>query len=195
MLQPPKPEKKFTITPAGTHIARVISLVQLGKIETEWQGQKKQLEKIRLTFELVDETHVFEEGKDPMPFVISQEFTLSMGSKSNLRPIVEGIIGTLLSDGEAEAFDVEELLGRACLITVAHTSKGDKTYANIRTTASLMKGQVAKEAFNPITKLTYSEWNQEMFDKLPMFIQEKMKTSEQYKVMHAGDVNPDEIPF
>jgi hypothetical protein len=54
-----------------------------------------------------------------------------MGKKSNLRPFVEGVIGTGLSDDEAYAFDLEDLLGRACPLNVVHAEVGDNIYANI----------------------------------------------------------------
>lgn len=197
MLQPPKSESKFTLTPSGTHIARLISIVQIGKIEVTWQGQVKNLEKIRLTFELVDELHVFEEGKDAIPFIISGEFTLSMGSKTNLRPLVEGMLGVALLDSEADAFDVEELLGKPCLLTVKHETKGDRTYANIASAVPLMKGQVARDAYNPITLLTYNNWSQDLFNKLPQFVKDKMMSSEQYKKKFGvkSEIATDEIPF
>ena len=121
-----------------------------------------------------------------------------MGKKSNLRPIVEGILGTSLTDEEAFSFDVEKLLDMPCLISIKRdVSKKGAEYAKIASVSKLMKGQVCKSAFNPITKLTYDEWNQEMFNKLPNFIKEKMESSTEYKNMKSisDDVKPDDIPF
>ena len=65
-----------------------------------------------------------------------------------------------------------------------------------------MKKMVVPEAINPVKKLTYENWNQEEFDKLPTFIQDKMKSSRQYvkkfgvqPELPADEVNESEIPF
>ena len=141
-----------TLPPEGTHIARVIGLINIGTIKEEYMGELKEQQKIRLTFELPEELHVFKEGDDAKPLVQSQEYTLSMGKKSNLRPIVEGILGTSLTDEEAFSFDVEKLLDMPCLISIKRdVSKKGAEYAKIASVSKLMKGQVCKSAFNPIT--------------------------------------------
>lgn len=187
---PNKPTITRVLPTAGTHIARVIGFIYLGNLEEEYMGQNKMMQKIRLTFELPEDLHSFKEGEDAKPLVHSQEYTLTMGKKSNLRPIVEGIIGVALMDEEAYSFDAEKLVGMACLVNI----KRDKTkkgadYAKIAGTSPLMKGQVCKEAYNPIKILTYEKWDQEYFDSLPPFIKEKMMTSIEYKQMK--EIDPD----
>ena len=50
-----------TLPPEGTHIARVIGLINIGTIKEEYMGELKEQQKIRLTFELPEELHVFKE--------------------------------------------------------------------------------------------------------------------------------------
>lgn len=199
-------DSDFEPTPAGNHIARLYAVVHIGVLDDTWQGQEKQIDKVRLTFELPNETKVFKEGDEPKPQVISEIYTLSMGKKSNLRPIVEGIVGTALLDHEAEYFDVTELVGMACMLNVVHVKKGDKTYANIHSTAPLPKGVEAPPAFNKPMVLDYEEnWSEEKFTSLPEWIQEKMKSSHNYREKFNtapesrgdgdGDINPEDIPF
>ena len=90
-LVAPRSQERI-LAPEGTHKARLVGLVQLGTVPVEWAGETKWLEKVRLTFELPEELHKFKEDETEKPVVISQEYTLSMGEKSNLRPVVEGII-------------------------------------------------------------------------------------------------------
>lgn len=179
-LTPPKSQSNRVLAPEGTHIARVTKLIELGTQESEWMGEKKRLYKIWLDFELLEETHSFKEGEEAKPFVVGSKYTFSMGSKANLRKIVEGIIGKTLLDHEAEGFDIEQILNEPCLINVKRTVKGDKTYTNIETTAPLMKGMVAKEAYNPIQKLTFEQWSKDLFESLPNFLKEQITTSPEY---------------
>jgi hypothetical protein len=140
----PVPEGKvYPITPSGTHVARVYRFMNLGTRIQEYQGVPKAYPDtlVSFTLELPNELNEFtvtkEDGteeKVSKPFVISREFTLSMGSKSNLRPFVEGIIGVKLTDQEAGNFDIETLVGMPCLATVTHvrsTKDPSKTYANL----------------------------------------------------------------
>src|SRR5688572_12631576 len=118
MLRAPRKETTYEPVPKGNHVARLYQIIHIGTIPTTWQGQERMTDKVRLTFELSNERKVFREGDEPKPYSISREFTLSMGSKAALRAFVEGSLGTSLSDDEAYAFDIEELLGKACLLNV-----------------------------------------------------------------------------
>lgn len=199
MLQAPQSNIQRTLVPAGTHIARVVGLIHIGTVKENYLGEEKLQSKIRLTFEFPEETHVFREGEDAKPLVQSQEYTLSMGKKSNLRPIVEGIIGVSLTDEEAKSFNFEILLGMACLVSIKHatTAKGVE-YAKISSTSKLMKGQAAKEAYNALQILTYEKWDEVVFNSLPIFIKEKMATSLEYIAMKAtpsAEITDKKIPF
>jgi hypothetical protein len=198
MLNAPKPDTQRTLIPAGTHIARCIGLIHIGNIPGEYMGEAKIFNKIRLTWELPEELKVFKEGEEAKPLVISQEYTLSMGNKSKLLPLVEGMIGTTLAEDEAYNFDHETLVGMPCLLSIAHKKSAKGTMYQVVSSASrLMKGQVCKEAFNSYNILTYSNWNQEYFDKLPDFIKDQMKTSKEYKALKGieEDVNASDLPF
>jgi len=192
-LKAPRSQSSYTLAPKGAHVARLYQLINIGTNEEEYMGEIKDLNKVRLTFELPLETKVFKEGSEPKPVVISQDYTLSMGKKANLRRIVEGMIGTSLNDEEAYGFDVESLMGTACLLTIIHkTSKTGKERAEIASVSPLMKGQVAPPQVNPTKVLTYSNWDQEFFESLPEFLQEKMMTSQEYQAKFVSSLTSKE---
>lgn len=204
MLTAPKNTRETVLIPEGTHVATVIGLIHIGTAEDTYMGEVKKFNKIRLTFEFPEETKVFKEGEDAKPLVHSQEYTLSMGKKSNLRPIVEGLIGTSLTDEEAYNFNFESLVGISGLVSIKHgkSQKGTQ-YTKIASTSKLMKGQVAKAPFNPLKVLTYEKWDENYFNSLPDFIKDKIKNSDEYKAMKGikkdkfptENINPDDIPF
>jgi len=197
----PRTESSFTLAPEGPHLARCISFIHIGTNMDEYMGEAKEFNKIRLTFELPEETKVFKEEEGPKPLVVSQEYTLSMSEKANLRKLVEGIIGTSLHDDEAYAFDVESIVGMPCLITIKNkTSKAGKVRNEIASASKLMKNQVAPPQVNPSKILSFSNWNEELFNKQPEFIKEKIMSSKEYKEMKGisnddNQINPEEIPF
>ena len=199
-LTAPKSESKRVLVPQGTHIARCINLIHVGTVAGEYMGQAKIFNKMRLTFEFPEETHVFTEGEDAKPIVLSQEYTLSMAPKAKLRPLVEGMIGTSLNDDEATHFDHETLVGMPCLLSVIQrTSKKGTKYAVISSASPLMKGQVCKEAFNPYKILNYTDkFDEAYFNTLPDFIKSAMMTSKEYKALkgiETDEIDPLDIPF
>lgn len=184
-MKAPKPKSTYEAVPAGTHVARLYQIVNLGTHAFEFKGETKSSTKIRLTFELPGEMREFGEDKELKPMAISREFGFSMGKKSHLRPFVEGMLGVALHDEEAYAFDIEDLLGRSCLLSVAHTEKDGNVYSNINSASPLMKGMAAPEGFNPTSLIDVNTATEEQVDALPGFLRDKMKASDEWKARQA----------
>lgn len=186
------PSKPRALPPQGTHVARLINIIYLGTVK----GQFGENYKVRLTWELPTETHVFKEGEAPRPFVISREVSLSMGSKSSLRPIVEGIIGVSLKDEEAYAFDIDDILGKECLVNITYDESESGTYANVKTTSKILKGVVCPPAVNPLKILSYEKFDKEYFMSLPSFLKDKMEKTPEFKKLNGDTtVETEDVPF
>ena len=192
----------YTLAPAGTHVARVYKFMNLGTRLQEYQGKLKDYPDtlVSFTLELPNELNEFEyENKETgetekvsKPFVISKEFTLSMGKKSNLRPFVEGIIGVQLTDAEAGSFDIETLVGMTCQATIVHQqskSDPDRKYANLKSVAPLMKGVEAPAQVNESVIMDVKTMTLDEFNALPDFLQKKIEISDEWKARF----DPDEI--
>lgn len=175
----PNNSVEFKPVPAGSHAARCYQFVHIGTVTEVIQGKEVVLNKARFTFELPDELR--DDGK---PNVISEEFTLTMSKKGNLRKFLDGMLGHALTEEEAKSFDVESLIGKTCLLNVIHKispSKGT-TYAKINNASPLPKGMKCGEAVNPVLIINYTDAFDEMIiDTLPDFIKNKIKSSVEYK--------------
>ena len=185
------------IVPAGNHVARVYSTIHIGKVEEEYMGEIKYMDKVRIGFELPNELRTFGE-KGELPMVISQEYTLSLNEKAKLRHLIEGMLGATLDEAE-EYYGVESLIGRVCLLNVIQkTSKKGKQYAVIISASPLPKGMEAPKAVNEPFILDYEDnWSDIKFRNLPDFLTDKMRSSEQYKKSHEtlGDaLAPENAP-
>lgn len=198
-MKAPYTSTNRVLVPEGTMLARIIEIVYIGTVKTQWQGQEKEVPKLRLTWELPTEKHVFKEGEAEKPFVISQEYTHSMGKKANLRPLTEAIIGTSLTDDEAFNFDHDNLLGLPCQITVIHEDKETGTYAKVSAVSQLLKGVACPPPINDIKKLSFDKWDEKYFQALPQFIKIKIESSKEYKKMKGmvaeKEIDVDSIPF
>jgi hypothetical protein len=184
------------ILEAGSYPARIYQLIHIGTVPG-YQGQLQN--KVRITFELPTEMKVFDEKKGEQPRVISQEYTLSFSEKANLRKLIlacdPGALGTS-SDGFVETFDVENLLGKELLITIAQKAKkdGSGNYAYIDNVTRLPKGMKCPKQINPSQLLSFDKWSDEVFAKLPDFIRKSIESSEEYKVMN-GEARDAGVPF
>lgn len=201
----PKSAPQVQIEP-NTYIARCYSMVHIGTVEYDWMGEKKQANKVRITFELPTETKVFKEEEGPKPLVISGEYSLSLGKKAKFRPLLENWRGKPFTEDEAADFDVSKLVGVPAMISVIVNDKG---YAEIGSIVKLPKGTECPPQVNPSQILDYDNWDEEQFKKLPEFIQKKIMSSVEYRRMKgtyvedmgspgadtAGVINVEDIPF
>ncbi len=182
----PKPVEShnFEPMPAGTYPARLYSLIHIGTIPFDWQGESKMIDKVRLTFEFPTETKVFKEENGEQPYVLSLEFTLSMHEKSKLRPFLEGWGGRRLTDQEASDLDLEEWVGKEGLANIVHSEgKNGNIYANIQSVSSLPKGLTCPPQVNETFILNYEDkWDEGKFQNLPDFLRDKMMESTEYQV-------------
>lgn len=187
-------QKPRELIVAGMHQARCVKMVELGTCTENVKGDIKQLEKVNLSWELPLLTKVFDESKGPQPLMISKEFTISMGTKANLRKALESWRGKAFSDKEAEAFDIVKLLGQPCLLNVTHkpsVKDPSNVYEEISAITPPMTGMTVPPQVNPSIELSYDKWNQTEFDKLPDFIKKKMMTTPEYQALK----NPQSVTF
>lgn len=204
-----KPRGERPLAPAGTHVATLYKIQNLGKRIQTFQGKLKEYPDtlVHFTFELPNELHPFtktqEDGtekEEMLPLVVSREFVFSMGAKSNLRPFVEGIIGTRLSDEEAYAFDLEDLMGMSCLLTLVHkkSADGTRTFVDIAGASPLMKGMEKPIQVNPSKIFDVAVASLDEINALPNWIREKVIISDEYKARFGKDneeLDADSIPF
>jgi hypothetical protein len=192
----------------GTYVARCYSMIEIGTIETEFNGEKKKAHKVAGTWELPTELAVFKEEKGPEPYVVSKKYTLSMHEKSNLRKDLESWRGKGYTNDEVKRFDITKLLGQPCLLSVIQQPRMDdpsKTYTSISSISKLMKGQECPPQVNPTKVLSYDEFNWEVFDGLSDYMKDLIKTSEEFQRMQTpnnirteetgNDENNDPLPF
>lgn len=191
-MKAPRP-KQFDPVPAGNHIARLYQILHIGTISNPYQGQDRQVDTIRLTFELCNEKKEFRDGEGEKPYSISQDLTFSMGKKANLRKMVEGMLGKTLKDEEALDIEIESLLGTACLLSVVHkeTAAGN-TIARIQSASPLPKGLEAPDMVNPKKFIDVGDADCDELDNLPQFLREKIQSSHEYGVRFLGHVGPSE---
>tara|TARA_R110000850_G_scaffold212205_1_gene337945 strand:+ start:66 stop:671 length:606 start_codon:yes stop_codon:yes gene_type:complete len=180
---PRKEGKEFKIVSADNHLARCYSLIDLGTQTYEYKGEVKEQRKVRITWELPNETDIFDGEEKPM--IIGNKYTWSFSEKGNLRKMLESWRGQKFTKDEVNEFDEEKILGVPCLINVIHAknSDGSRTYANIGSVSKVMKNMECPEQFNPSFCYSINDdgFEGEIWDALPEFMQNEIKESLEYK--------------
>lgn len=129
----------FKLVPEGLHKARCIQMVHIGTHNKPYQGKPRDVNEVRITWELPTQKAVFKEGEPEKPFTISATYTLSLSDKSNLRKMLESWRGKKFEEAETKMFDISVLIGKPCMLQVIHETKKGTTdkYANIQTVIKL----------------------------------------------------------
>jgi len=192
-------ETKREIVPSGTHVARCYSMIHIGTVEWEYQGEKKHSNKIRVNFELPFEMRDF--GGDENPMVISKEYTLSLHEKSNLRRDLEGWRGKSFNNKELAHFDITNLISKECNISVIHkTSKSGNEFAQIGSISGISKGTKCPKQINDSFIFNYEDnFNEEWLELQPEWIKEQIKNTDEYQnkmnQKKFKDTPTDDMPF
>lgn len=173
------------LPPAGTFIARCYSLMDIGTHETEWQGHKKRVRKIRLGFELPEERRA-----DGEPFTISRELVNSLHVKATLRKTLESWRGRPFTAEELDHFDLAALLGAPALINIAHAERKDGTgkYASVTNVTRPMKGQVCPPAINSPIEYSIDQGRNFLFQNFPDWLREKIEKCLEWKLPMPGQI-------
>ena len=204
-----KQERK--LPEAGATVGVLYSLVDLGHQKTNWDNQEKWTPKVRLTFELPDQTdeyEVEENGKRTTvqkPMVVSIEQTRSLGEKASLRKLLEQWRGQTFTSKELQAFSLKNLLGKPAMLTLIHkTSQQGRQYCAIAGASKLPKGMKAP-ATTTNDQLYYEIEQGEagQFNDMPEWLQEKIRASKEFATA-AGkstatkvelDADGNQVPF
>lgn len=121
------------LIPTGFQLCTFYSLVDIGTQDGGLYGPKRQ---VRLAFEFPQHMRVFWEGDDPKPACIFSKETMSMNKDSNLRKkFVQSMHGRVLTDAEAEVFDISSLLGKHYVANISQSPDGK--WANIESISKL----------------------------------------------------------
>lgn len=166
---------------AGVYMAVCIGLIDLGEQYSE--KFKNYSYKVMYVWELPGET--IEIDGEQKPRQLSKEFTMSGSSKGNLRKFIESWNGKSYSDEEFMEFDVFDQVGKACQLNVVLNET--KEYANVDNLMPIPKGFPAPTTNTEYIKWDMDAWDDDVFAKLPEWIQEKIKKSTQYQKDHAPE--------
>lgn len=202
-------QKDFKIAPAGLHMARLYSVIDLGHQSVEWSGETKIMHKVVLTFELHGDDNNGKPLKtdDGKPLIVSKRYTVSLGDQATLRKDLESWANKKMSATDRVNFDLKTLLNKFCMVNISHSEDGK--YANISGISPIPSAlkNVVPDGINPINHFWLHDYDQTKFDALPKYYREKIMESSEWRgskkkveevdgfPKSLADIPDDEVPF
>lgn len=167
--------KRYPILEAGAYLARCYAIIDI--------GDHYDNPKVVFMWELPTET-IDVDGKEK-PRAISETYTLSLSDKANMRKMLENWRGRAFTDEEIDGFDLENVLGKPCMVNVIHKIKQNgEPFAKVGGVNKLPKGMEVPPLVNP--KKLFSLKDVDALDamkELPEWIQNRIRESSTYRDM------------
>ena len=166
---------EFPKAPEGVHQAVCYGVVDIGTHKSPKFGNKQH--KCIIFFEFAKLK--LEDGR---PMVLSNNYTLSLGEKSNLGKHLKSWKGRAMTQDEKDAFESNMLIGKNCVLQIIHSDDGQ--YANIENILPLMDGM---EVYQPENKTIDYELQpgyipEDMYD----WVADKIRASEEWNEAPDG---------
>ena len=173
---------------AGTYPAVCVGIVDLGEQYNE--AFKKYTDKMLFIWEIPSQT-IKIDGEDK-PRWLSKDFSASLHEKSNLYQTLVSWRGKAFTEAELAEdesgdmqFSVLEMLGSGCFLQVIVEEKDNGSYNRITSVIGLPVGMAAPTSETALIAFDIDNWDDEVFNSLPEWIQERIKKSTQYQKLHA----------
>lgn len=197
MKAPETTSKPRVICPRGSHLSRLVQIVDLGT--QHFKPGDEGSRKLYFGFETCEARHVFKDENGPEPFMLQVEFAFYMRSANPSKPtklrqfVVQWFGKDFPSEAEAQAFDFSKLIGRLAMLTVAHKPKQDGSQKAIIADVYMPEPAIAKGAAGAVNPLVCYEIDHREggdFAKLPEFLQKKLRESDEFKKREDLRTNP-----
>jgi hypothetical protein len=193
----------FIQVPPGMHLAMCYRIIDLGTQKTEYMGQVKHQPKVLFQFEV----HGEDDAGQPLttssgePLSVAKNFTLSLSEKSNLRKDLQTWRGKEFTEEELKAFDLKNVLGQWCMLSITHRQYNDKTYCNIENinpVPSSIRKAGLPDGHNEPKLFSIREADMDLFEKFSDYIKDKIKASPEWEswsgVAPSANLNQEAAP-
>lgn len=191
-----KKRKASSIPPidAGTYPAVCIGVVDLGQQHSE--KFNNYTEKILFIWEIPSQT--VEVDGEAKPRWLSQEFSATLNEKGNLAKMLVSWRGKTFTDQElddsGDGFNLTQMLGAGCLLQVIVDEKETGTYNRISAVIGLPVGMPPVAPVSELMAFDIEAWDETALEKLPEWVQDRIKRSMQYQKMHVP-TDPVDFPL
>ena len=179
----PKPEKmQAPVLPIGNYPARLVQVIDLG---LQLGYQDKPTYKVWMTYELVDEFMVDEEGKEltDKPRWISEELAVYPPGTERAKS-TERLLA--LDPGNKNNGDLAAMVGSPCNVSLGHNpnkKNPDRPYEKVQGLSAVREKDAKKmeELKNDSVVFDLANPDLDVFNSLPQFLQDKITSNLEFQ--------------
>lgn len=179
---------------ADQYPGRLISIIELGTFDNTWRDAKPGAKffKVMLTFEISEMMEPNDDG-EVLPYVLSQEYTMSFNEKANLAKMITEWGKKDWTEEERRDYDMSKLLDKPALVNVLlNEGKGQhagRFFNNLGAITPLPKLMNAAliERVNPLVHFKIKDIGTDKFNTLYQWIRNKIMNSYEYKEFEKGE--------
>lgn len=182
----------------GSYASACIGIIDIGEQYEKFKDEKqgRYCSKVIFLFELLGET-VDVDGEQK-PRWLSMETTQSLHERAKLYKTLTAWLGRPLTEDElsltGSGFDLSQMLGKNCLLSVSLEEKDGDQYNKIIGVMGVPKGLKVGKPESETLLFDIDDWDEEVFAKLPEWIQKKIEKSTQYQIDPPEDAVQTEPP-
>src|SRR3990167_2256397 len=161
----------------GSYAAICYKLIDIGTQQSEYQGKTIFKRQIVIGWELDEKI------SDGKPFIQANFYTASLNEKAKLRAHLEAWRGRQFSPEELQGFDLKNLLGKPCLLSLIKNEKGK---IRVQGVSKLPKGMNAPEQTNQNVYFSLDDFDRAVFDGLSEGYKKLVMQSPEYGNLANG---------
>jgi hypothetical protein len=177
----------FTPCPAGSYLASLRRIIDLGTQTSTFEGKTTSARKVLLTWEIVDADTFTEDGK---PYLVSKRYTRSLHEKSALRRDLASWRGRDFTPEELRGFDLDSVLGRNCMLSVVHVDKAGSTFANVGAVMKAPKSLTGADPSEPLTLFDLDKPDWQVFEHLGDKLKAQIMAAPEYMAARKPKAPP-----
>jgi hypothetical protein len=144
---------------------------------------------------------------DVKPYAVSSYYTLSLSNGATLRLMLEQWRNKAFTVDELAGFDVKNLLGQFCMVSVANDKGVDgKEYCNVKAVSPVpaaIKKAGLPDGYNQTVLFSLDDFDRKIYDSLSQKTRDRIASSPEYKKvvgnnlvnMKDDDPSDQDIPF
>jgi len=184
-MKPPKSPNTYEIAPEGTHPAIVCQLIDKGTQQPnnpEWDPARI----LTIGWHLVEE----KTKNGNRNIIVRSDYTFSTGSKK-LKAVAKAVCG--IDDKKFSDFEVTELMGKPCMVTVEHVESKStgNLYAKVTSVTPVPKNMKVKKSNEPQVEFFLDEnFDPELLESLGEKLQSEIKSSDEYNELEKAMRKP-----
>lgn len=181
-------QKVFKTVPAGSHLARLYKIIDVGTQMNDYKGQITYPRKAIFFFEIHGEDSQGEPitTDDGKPLSVMREYTASLDERGKLSQMLKQWLGSDVPNG----FSPKELLGKFGMANISNTTKNDRTYANldgVSPVPSIYAKTGLPAGFNDLLFFSMESFDSVVYESFPNWIKEKIQRSPEFRRIAGGD--------